>query len=112
MQKVAPSLLIGDLRSCFSPFDDEGMGLELLLRVFELIVAALDRVCVVVGNHDCDGNRFASSVPPSDFADFLTANWRTSGSSARASWPCDCSHGSRTRCSCAMACSFPMPGSP
>jgi hypothetical protein len=59
-------------------FDDEGMGLELLLRVFELILAAPDRVCVVVGNHDealsYDGNRFASGVSPSDFADFLNAN--------------------------------------
>jgi len=56
-------------------FDDEGFGLELLLRVFELIVLAPDRVCVVAGNHDealsYDGARFASTVSPSDFADFL-----------------------------------------
>jgi hypothetical protein len=69
----APNIIfLGDL------FDDEGLGLELLLRVFELILAAPDRVCVVVGNHDealtYDGNRFASSVSPSDFADFLNAN--------------------------------------
>lgn len=59
-------------------FDDEGLGLELVLRVFELILAAPERVCVVVGNHDealsYDGMRFASSVSPSDFADFLNAN--------------------------------------
>jgi len=65
-------LLLGDL------FDDEGLGLELLLRVFELIIARPGRVCVIVGNHDealtYDGNRFASTVSPSDFADFLNAN--------------------------------------
>jgi hypothetical protein len=65
-------IFLGDL------FDDEGLGLELLLRVFDLILAAPDRVCVVVGNHDealtYDGNRFASSVSPSDFTDFLNAN--------------------------------------
>jgi hypothetical protein len=70
---AAPNIVfLGDL------FDDEGLGLELLLRVFELILAAPDRVCVVVGNHDealtYDGNRFASSVSPSDFTDFLNAN--------------------------------------
>ncbi|HEX8528323.1 metallophosphoesterase, partial [Allosphingosinicella sp.] len=65
-------ILLGDL------FDDEGFGLELLLRVFELILASPGRMCVVVGNHDealsYDGNRFASSVSPGDFADFLNAN--------------------------------------
>lgn len=59
-------------------FDDEGYGLEVLLRVYELIVDAPDRVCVVAGNHDealsYDGGRFASGVSPSDFADFLNAN--------------------------------------
>ncbi len=58
--------------------DDEGLGLEVLLRVFELIVEAPERVCVVAGNHDealsYDGQRFASNVSPSDFADFLNAN--------------------------------------
>ncbi|QND43955.1 hypothetical protein HB770_33825 (plasmid) [Rhizobium leguminosarum bv. viciae] len=34
-------LFLGDL------FDDEGFGLEILLRVFELIVDAPDRVCVI-----------------------------------------------------------------
>jgi hypothetical protein len=59
-------------------FDDEGFGLEILLRLFELIVAAPERVCVIAGNHDealsYDGRRFASSVSPSDFADFLNEN--------------------------------------
>lgn len=58
--------------------DDEGFGLEVLLRVFELIVEAPQRVCVIAGNHDealsYDGKRFASSVSPSDFADFLNGN--------------------------------------
>jgi hypothetical protein len=65
-------VLLGDL------FDDEGLGLELLLRVFELILAFPGRICVLVGNHDealsYDGSRFASSVSPGDFADFLNAN--------------------------------------
>jgi hypothetical protein len=65
-------LFLGDL------FDDEGFGLEILLRVFELIVDAPDRVCVIAGNHDealsYDGGRYSSSVTPSDFADFLNAN--------------------------------------
>jgi hypothetical protein len=59
-------------------FDDEGFGLEVLLRVFELIVEAPARVCVVAGNHDealgYDGVRFSSTVSPSDFADFLNAH--------------------------------------
>lgn len=59
-------------------FDDEGLGLELLLRLFELVVAAPELVCVIAGNHDealsYDGERFASSVSPSDFSEFLNAN--------------------------------------
>jgi hypothetical protein len=59
-------------------FDDEGFGIEVLLRVYELILDAPQRVCIVAGNHDealsYDGVRFASSVAPSDFADFLNAN--------------------------------------
>ena len=59
-------------------FDDEGFGLELLLRVFELIVIMPGRIAIVAGNHDealtYDGARFASTVSPSDFADFLNAN--------------------------------------
>lgn len=58
--------------------DDEGFALEVLVRVFELIVDAPERVCVIAGNHDealsYDGSRFASSVSPSDFAEFLNAN--------------------------------------
>jgi hypothetical protein len=58
--------------------DDEGFALEVLLRVFELIALSPERVCVIAGNHDealsYDGSRFASSVSPSDFADFLNAN--------------------------------------
>lgn len=55
--------------------DDAGWGLELLLRVFELVVDAPDRICVLAGNHDealsYEGGHFAASVSPSDFADFL-----------------------------------------
>jgi len=70
---LAPRIIfLGDF------FDDEGLGLELLLRVFELIVEAPQQVCVVAGNHDealaFDGNRFSSSVSPGDFADFLNAH--------------------------------------
>jgi calcineurin-like phosphoesterase family protein len=58
--------------------DDEGFGLEVLLRVFELITQAPELICVIAGNHDealsYDGRRFASTVSPSDFADFLNAN--------------------------------------
>ncbi|MDQ3252426.1 MAG: metallophosphoesterase [Acidobacteriota bacterium] len=59
-------------------FDDEGFGLEVVLRVFELIVEAPESVCVIAGNHDealsYDGVRFGSNISPSDFADFLNAN--------------------------------------
>ena len=65
-------VFLGDL------FDDEGFGLELLMRVFELVLAAPQRICVLVGNHDealsYNGVHFASSVSPGDFADFLNAN--------------------------------------
>ena len=65
-------ILLGDL------FDDAGLGLETLLRVFELIVAAPERLCLLAGNHDealgYDGARFFSTVAPSDFADFLNEN--------------------------------------
>jgi hypothetical protein len=58
--------------------DDEGLALEVLVRVFELIVEAPERICVVAGNHDealsYDGKQFASTVVPADFADFLNAN--------------------------------------
>jgi hypothetical protein len=59
-------------------FDDEGFGLEVLLRVFELALRAPGQVCIVAGNHDealgYDGARFTSTVAPSDFCDFLNAN--------------------------------------
>jgi hypothetical protein len=59
-------------------FDDEGYGLETLLRVFELVLRSPGEVCIVAGNHDealsYDGVRFASSVLPADFAEFLNAN--------------------------------------
>ena len=65
-------VFLGDL------FDDGGFGLEVLLRVFDLIVDTPEQICVLAGNHDealsYDGVRFASSVEPSDFADFLDAN--------------------------------------
>jgi len=58
--------------------DDEGLGLEVLVRVFELIVEAPERVCVLAGNHDealsYDGRQFAASVSPCDFAEFLNEN--------------------------------------
>lgn len=68
----APQLIfLGDF------IDDEGLALEVLVRVFELILEAPERTCVLVGNHDeamsYDGVRFFSSVSPSDFADFLNA---------------------------------------
>jgi hypothetical protein len=59
-------------------FDDGGYGLEVLLRVFELIVAAPASICVVLGNHDealaYTGARFTATVSPSDFSDFLNAH--------------------------------------
>ncbi len=55
--------------------DDEGFALEVLLRVFELVLEGPERVCVIAGNHDealsYDGARFHSSVSPSDFSEFL-----------------------------------------
>jgi hypothetical protein len=62
-------VFLGDL------FDDGGYGLEVLLRVYELILDAPDAVCIVAGNHDeafgYDGARFTASVSPSDFSEFL-----------------------------------------
>jgi len=59
-------------------WDDEGFSLEVVLRVFELIIEAPERVCVIAGNHDealsYDGGRFTSSVSPADFAEFLNEN--------------------------------------
>ncbi len=65
-------VFLGDL------FDDGGFGLEVLLRVFELIVDDPANVCVIAGNHDealgYDGARFTATVSPSDFSEFLNAN--------------------------------------
>ena len=65
-------IFLGDL------FDDEGFGLEVLLRVFELLVDTPELICILAGNHDealsYDGVRFASSVEPSNFAELLNAN--------------------------------------
>lgn len=62
-------IFLGDL------FDDEGFGLEVLLRVFEIILEDPSLVCVLAGNHDealgHDGTMFISTVSPSDFSEFL-----------------------------------------
>ena len=43
----APRIVfLGDL------FDDEGFGLEVLLRVFEIILEDPSLICVLAGNHD------------------------------------------------------------
>ncbi|GLC26782.1 metallophosphoesterase [Roseisolibacter agri] len=66
---AARLVFLGDL------FDDGGFGLALLLRVFELAAEHPERVCVIAGNHDealrWTGERLASGVSPSDFADGL-----------------------------------------
>ena len=65
-------VFLGDL------IDDGGFGLEVLLRVFELIVDDPASVCVIAGNHDealgYDGARFTATVSPSDFSTALNAN--------------------------------------
>jgi hypothetical protein len=65
-------IFLGDL------FDDEGFGLEVLLRIFELVVADPAKICIVAGNHDealaHDGVWFTSTVSPSDFSEFLNRN--------------------------------------
>lgn len=65
-------VFLGDL------FDDEGFGLEVLLRIFDLICDHPARICILAGNHDealsYDGRKFNSSVSPSDFSDFLNAH--------------------------------------
>jgi hypothetical protein len=59
-------------------FDDGGHGLEVLLRVFEVILDAPHNVCIIAGNHDAaldyTGAGFTSTVTPSDFSEFLNAN--------------------------------------
>jgi hypothetical protein len=66
----APRIVfLGDL------FDDGGFGLEVVLRVYELIAADPGSVCLLTGNHDealsFDGARFGASVSPSDFSEAL-----------------------------------------
>ena len=65
-------VFLGDL------FDDGGYGLEVLLRVFELILDAPSRVCFLVGNHEealgYTGAGFTATVSPSDFNDLLNAH--------------------------------------
>jgi Calcineurin-like phosphoesterase len=65
-------IFLGDL------FDDEGFGLEVLLRVFEVTLENPAFICIIAGNHDealgHDGTRFTSSVSPSDFSGFLNNN--------------------------------------
>lgn len=67
-------VFLGDL------FDDEGYGLEVVLRVFQLITERPHRIGYIVGNHDAslnctDGEHpvFSSSVSPCDFAEFLNS---------------------------------------
>jgi hypothetical protein len=79
---AAPRLVfLGDL------FDDGGYGLEVLARVFELLADDPGSACVLAGNHDealaWTGERFASRVSPSDFADYLNAHLGDDGRRAR-----------------------------
>jgi hypothetical protein len=59
-------------------FDDGGYGLEVLLRVFKLLVESPASVCVVIGNHEealgHGSTGFTSTVSPADFVDFLNAH--------------------------------------
>ena len=65
-------IFLGDL------FDDEGFGLEVLVRVFEIAVENPTSVCIIAGNHDeslgFDGQYFTSAVSPSDFCAFLNSH--------------------------------------
>jgi len=65
-------VFLGDL------FDDDGYGVELMLRIFELICKQPEHFCLLTGNHDealyfdeAQGT-FASSVMPDDMS--LTLN--------------------------------------
>jgi hypothetical protein len=75
------------------------IGLEVLLRVFELLVDTPELICILAGNHDealsYDGVRFASSVEPSNFATSLMQISRMNGWSGPANWRCDCSRARR-----------------
>ena len=65
-------VFLGDL------FDDGGYGLEVLLRVFELMLESPSTVCFLAGNHDealgYSGAKFTATVTPSDFSEFLNAH--------------------------------------
>ncbi len=65
-------VFLGDL------FDDGGYGLEVLLRVFELMLDSPSTICFLAGNHDealgYTGAKFSATVSPSDFSDFLNAH--------------------------------------
>ncbi|HVF39947.1 MAG TPA: metallophosphoesterase [Gemmatimonadaceae bacterium] len=65
-------VFLGDL------FDDYGFPLEILVRLFELITAHPERICVITGNHDealgHDGERFFATVSPADFSEMLNAH--------------------------------------
>jgi hypothetical protein len=65
-------IFLGDL------FDDQGFGLEVLLRVFEIVARSPTNICFIAGNHDealgHDGIGFTSTVSPSDFSEFLNCN--------------------------------------
>lgn len=56
-------------------FDDHGYGLEVLIRVFRLVVERPGSICIVIGNHDealqDTAAGFSATVSPSDFSDFL-----------------------------------------
>ena len=99
-------VFLGDL------FDDEGFGLEVLLRVFELIVNTPELICILAGNHDealsYDGVRFASSVSPQTSPSFSMPISRTNGWSGPANWPCDCSRAPRAHSSSRTGCSSRM----
>ena len=65
-------IFLGDL------FDDGGYALEVLLRVFELILDAPSSICFLAGNHEealgYTGAAFTASVSPSDFSELLNAH--------------------------------------
>lgn len=70
---AAPRIVfLGDL------FDDGGYGIEVVLRIFELLLEAPKQVCLIAGNHDealsFNGTHFVSEVSPGDFAEFLNDN--------------------------------------
>jgi Calcineurin-like phosphoesterase len=56
-------------------FDDGGDGLQVLVRVLDIVLSAPASTCIVIGNHEealgYDGARFTATVSPSDFSDML-----------------------------------------